>query len=97
MPVWSADNNTCPLQVCCEIFLLNRFSQSDATGVQTLSQANFGAGTGRIWLTNVACTGSERVLMNCTADSSGTNSCTHAQDVGVRCQTGIIMLEFIRQ
>ena len=26
--------------------------------------------------------------MNCTASSSGTNSCTHSQDAGVRCATG---------
>jgi len=29
--------------------------------------------------------------MNCTANSSGTNSCTHAQDAGVRCPTGIYL------
>ena len=27
--------------------------------------------------------------MNCTASSNGVNSCTHAQDAGVRCPTGI--------
>ena len=58
-----------------------------STGAQALSQATFGQGTGSILLTSVACTGSERVLMNCTASSS-TTGCTHAQDAGVRCQTG---------
>ncbi len=48
----------------------------------------FGEGAGVIWLDNVQCVGSERVLMNCTANSSGNNSCTHAQDAGVRCLTG---------
>ena len=62
---------------------------ASTSGVQALSGASFGQGTGRIWLDNVACTGSERVLMNCTASSTGTNSCTHAQDAGVRCPTGI--------
>ena len=57
-------------------------------GAQALSQASFGQGTGRIWLDNVQCTATERVLMNCTASSSGVNSCTHAQDAGVRCATG---------
>ena len=51
---------------------------------------NFGEGTGRIWLTNVQCTGSEIKLSNCTASSNETNSCTHAQDAGVRCPLGII-------
>ena len=58
-------------------------------GATALSQATFGEGTGRIWLDNVQCTGSERALMNCTASSNGVNSCTHAQDAGVRCPTGI--------
>ena len=54
-----------------------------------LSQAIFGEGTGRIWLDNVQCTGSERVLKNCIASHNGVNNCTHVQDAGVRCLTGI--------
>ena len=52
--------------------------------------ASFGEGTGRIWLDNVQCTGNERRLRNCTASSSGINSCTHVQDAGVRCSPGIL-------
>ena len=61
-------------------------------GVTALSQASFGQGTGRIWLDNVQCTGSERALMNCTASPNGVNSCTHSQDAGVRCPTGRLRL-----
>ena len=57
-----------------------------------LSQATFGEGTGRIWLDNVQCTGSERGLMNCTASSNGVNSCMHTQDAGVRCLTGTYII-----
>ena len=57
-------------------------------GSEPLSGA-FGEGTGRIWLDNVQCSGSERQLRDCMADSSGINSCTHAQDAGVRCPPGI--------
>ena len=53
-----------------------------------LTEASFGEGTGRIWLDNVQCTGNERTLINCTASSNGVNSCTHAQDAGVRCLPG---------
>ena len=53
--------------------------------------ASFGGGTGRIWLDNVQCTGNETELTNCTASFSGANSCTHAQDAGVRCQAGQLM------
>ena len=56
-----------------------------------LSGATFGQGTGRIWLDNVQCTGSERILMNCTASNNGVNNCTHTQDAGVRCPSGILM------
>ena len=71
--------------VCCtgEIFWIT-------TGSVALSGGNFGEGTGRIWLDNVQCTGNERTLINCTASSNGVNSCTHAQDAGVRCLPGII-------
>ncbi len=64
-------------------------SSPNFIGVEPFQQATFGQGTGRIWLDNVQCAGSERVLMNCTAGSSGNNSCTHAQDAGVRCPAGI--------
>ena len=53
-----------------------------------LNAAAFGEGTGRIWLDNVQCTGSERELRNCTSNSNGINSCTHAQDAGMRCSPG---------
>ena len=53
-----------------------------------LPGGSFGEGTGSIWLTNIQCTGSEMSLINCTASSSGVNSCTHAQDAGVRCRPG---------
>ena len=58
---------------------------------EALSQATFGEGIGTIWLDNVQCTGSERVLMNCEASFTGSNPCTHAQDAGVRCLPGILV------
>ena len=60
----------------------------NALGAEALSEAIIGEGTGVIWLDNVQCSGSERVLKNCTASHSGNNSCTHVQDAGVRCPTG---------
>lgn len=53
-----------------------------------MSGGNFSEGTGQIWLSNVQCTGSERVLTNCTAIFNATDSCTHNQDVAVQCATG---------
>ena len=56
------------------------------TGV--VNGTDFDEGAGRIWLDNVQCTGSENHLLNCSVDSSGANSCSHDQDVGVRCLPG---------
>ena len=49
----------------------------------------FGEGSGRIWLTDVQCTGNERMLSNCAANSTGVNACTHVQDAAVRCPPGM--------
>ena len=48
----------------------------------------FGSGSGLIAFKSVACTGSERRLIDCT--SSAAYGCTHIHDVGVKCilQTG---------
>ena len=51
--------------------------------------SSFDEGTGRIWLENVTCMGSERELIDCIDDFSGNSSCTHAQDAGVRCPSGM--------
>ena len=70
------------------ILILLLFLYVYYTGAIAFSQASFGEGTGRIWLTNVRCLRSERALINCTASSNGVNSCMHSQDAGVRCPPG---------
>ena len=63
-------------------------------GSMALEGGRFGEGAGPIWLTNVNCSGDEERLFNCIASSNGMNSCTHAQDAGVRCQQGkCVMIE----
>ncbi|XP_030852037.1 deleted in malignant brain tumors 1 protein-like isoform X2 [Strongylocentrotus purpuratus] len=54
---------------------------------ETHAKAAFGQGTGTIWLDDVNCIGSETSLSSCTHRDWGTNDCSHAEDVGVRCQT----------
>ena len=53
------------------------------------SSAAFGAGSGNIFLTNVGCNGGESDLLDCTYSVG--SSCSHTEDVGVRCQ-GIIII-----
>ncbi len=57
-------------------------------GAIALSGASFGEGTGRIWLDSIQCTGTERALIDCTANSGGNSFCMHAQDAGVQCLPG---------
>ncbi|NXN91311.1 DMBT1 protein, partial [Rhinopomastus cyanomelas] len=47
--------------------------------------AHFGQGSGRIWLDNVECTGTEATLSECTARPWGTTNCHHSEDAGVVC------------
>ena len=56
------------------------------TGALAFSGAHFGAGTGPIVIGNVACSGSESNLINCSHRSNVTCTNGHSQDAGVRCQ-----------
>ena len=50
----------------------------------------YGAGSGRIWLDNVQCSGTETSIANCQHNSWGSNNCQHSDDVSVSCYTGIV-------
>ncbi|XP_039203215.1 deleted in malignant brain tumors 1 protein-like [Crotalus tigris] len=47
--------------------------------------AHFGRGSGRIWMDDVNCEGTENSLQECRANTRGTNNCVHDQDASVIC------------
>lgn len=64
---------------------MHLYSVDACLGVEAPGQASFGEGAGQVWLDNTQCTGSEEEILDCSTSTSGVNSCTHAQDAGVRC------------
>ncbi|XP_071330875.1 scavenger receptor cysteine-rich domain-containing protein DMBT1-like isoform X2 [Trachinotus anak] len=55
------------------------------TALSAPQSAVFGAGTGQIWLDDVACSGSERSLTECQHRGFGEHNCGHREDAGVVC------------
>ena len=53
----------------------------------TRDNAYYGEGSGQIWLDNVACTGTELNIEDCSHNGWGIENCNHGEDVGVVCST----------
>ena len=56
------------------------------TAGMAYSNAQFGAGTGSIFLDRVQCSSSSSQLLECPSSPILDNSCTHSDDAGVGCE-----------
>ncbi|ROI15309.1 Deleted in malignant brain tumors 1 protein [Anabarilius grahami] len=54
--------------------------------------ANFGQGSGPIWMDDVQCAGNESTLKNCSSNEWGVHNCSHQQDAGVICQLSVRLM-----
>ncbi|XP_036986717.2 lysyl oxidase homolog 3 isoform X1 [Artibeus jamaicensis] len=57
---------------------------TEATG--WTHSAKYGPGTGRIWLDNLSCSGTEHSVAECASRGWGNSDCTHDEDAGVICK-----------
>ena len=64
---------------------LLRLALTYPTGAVAFASARFGAGSGAIFLDDVACVGTETRLEECRHRGIGTEDCSHVEDAGVRC------------
>ena len=48
-------------------------------------QANFGEGSGKTWLDNVQCSGTESSITQCSHNGFGNENCDASEDAGVVC------------
>jgi len=65
--------------VCQELFGTN--------ALEAKRNAFFGLGKGRVWMSDLECTGAEEALWMCDFDGWGEGGCDHSEDAGVVCDT----------
>ena len=67
-------------------------SLSHRAGAQPVSSAGFGRGSGPIYLDDLACTGTEQSILQCSGKPLRQTNCYHSEDAGVRCHTGTLVI-----
>lgn len=63
--------------------------------IDAVRPADFGSGTGPIYLDDLACTGSETRLEDCTHNGVGIHNCYHFEDAGVVCNSKMLLKSFV--
>ena len=57
-----------------------------ARATRATYRAEFGQGSGPIWMDNVQCTGLENSINECPFNGWGQHNCYHSEDAGVACE-----------
>ncbi|KFP92407.1 Deleted in malignant brain tumors 1 protein, partial [Apaloderma vittatum] len=60
------------------------------TAASAPGSAQFGRGTGQIWLDDVNCAGTESALSECRAQAWGAHNCNHREDASVVCSGTVL-------
>ena len=88
----SAWGTVCTVQWTIEDALVVCRMLGFTSASRAVTNGIFGRGTGAIWLSNVSCVGNEASIANCGFRGWGNTGCTHAQDAGVVCSDGELLL-----
>ena len=72
------------LSVCLSQVVCHQLGYANAS--RATVTAEFGQGTGEIWLDDLACTGFEDSLAECLNNGWGDHNCRHREDAGAVCQ-----------
>lgn len=62
---------------------------------QAFRSASHGEGSGPIWMTDVACSGNESFIYECSHGGWGVNGCTHIDDASVQCSYGSSLVRLV--
>ena len=60
--------------------------------IRKSTRAEFGRGTGEIWLSDVECTGEEERLEECGHSGWGVHRCRHSEDAGIVCNGKLFLV-----
>ena len=53
--------------------------------------AFYGQGSGKVWLCNLDCVGTEGIIEDCSHGGWAINYCSHSKDAGVKCSAGNVL------
>ena len=101
MPLWSADSwDMQSLGVganTSSTYSVVTYILNCSAGGIAYSNAFFGAGTGPIYLDDVACASSASQLLECSSRPILTHNCRHSADAGVGCEGSLLLPRIINK